>query len=206
MSKQMFKQPLLYFIASQIPGRSLTSTVAGAIEGGVDVVQLREKNLPKEQILPLAKAISTIVKQKGKIFLVNHHLEVALEVGADGVHLGHSGPTIREARRVLGSQAIIGASVHDLAEVKRAVEDGADYLLVSHIFHTDSKPGLPPKGLELLSQAMESFSLPVIALGGINASNISQVAAMGCPRVAVMSAILKAENPRDVAKSLKDIL
>ncbi|MHB8172352.1 MAG: thiamine phosphate synthase [Thermincolia bacterium] len=206
MSKQIFNQPLLYLIASQIPGRPITNTVAGAIEGGVDVVQLREKSLTKEQILPLAKAISTIVKQKGKIFLVNHHLEVALAVGADGVHLGHRGPTIREARKMLGSQAIIGASVHNLEEGKRAVEDGADYLLVSHIFHTDSKPSLPPNGLELLSQAMESFSLPVIALGGINASNIRQVAAMGCPRVAVMSAILKADDPQDVAKSLKDIL
>ncbi|MDA8234637.1 MAG: thiamine phosphate synthase [Clostridia bacterium] len=208
MSKQLFSQPLLYLIATKtlVPGRSLVDTVAEAIRGGVDVVQLREKDMLKGQVIALAKEMSSIVKQKGKLLLINHHLEAALEAGADGVHLGRKGPTIREAREALGPGAIIGASVHDLEEARNAVEEGADYLLVSHIFPTDSKPGAPPKGLELLQRVLYNSSIPVIALGGINRNNIQLVAEAGCPRAAVMSAILTAENPRETAKSLKEML
>jgi len=208
LSKQSLNQSLLYFIAAQhpIPGRSLVDVTAQALAGGVDVVQLREKDLPEDQVLDIAGKLAGLIQSYGKLFLINRYLDVALAVGAHGVHLGYDGPTPREARRILGPAAIIGASVHSLEEADKAVDEGADYLLVSHIFPTNSKPGVPPNGLKLLHQVQSNYSQPVIALGGINLNNVNRVVAAGCSRIAVMSALLKAVDVEAEAKAIKDKL
>lgn len=177
----------------------LEEAVREALAGGVRVVQLREKDLSSRELFRWGERLLPLCRERGALFLINGRVEVALAVGADGVHLPADGLPPREVRR-RWPELIIGISVHGEEEAARA--EGADYLLAGHIFATVSKPGLAPRGLDFLRRLTAVSFLPVLAIGGITPDNAREVREAGAAGIAVMGAILEAEDPREAAASL----
>ena len=182
---------------------SLTVAAGAALDAGLRTLMLREKDLPEEQILPLAREMRAMTNRNDALFVVNRRLGVARSVAADGVHLGADGPALAEARIELGADAILGYSAHDLNEALRAFDQGADYVVFSPIYETPSKAGiLQPVGLEALRKLVEVAPGPVVALGGIGAANIGEVARTGAAGVAVIRAIFGTASPGDATADL----
>jgi thiamine-phosphate pyrophosphorylase len=182
---------------------SIESAAASALEGGLPALMLREKDLPDDELLPLASRLRDLTGDAGALLLVNRRLRVARAVGADGVHLGADGPSIEEARRELGPDALIGYSAHSHDEAMNAFKAGADYVIFSPIYETPSKAGvLEPIGLAPLRRLAQAQTGPVIALGGISADNIGEVARTGAAGVAAIRAIFAARNPAEAVRSL----
>jgi len=192
----------LYLITDrrQVPGGDLVTAVRGALEGGVRAVQLREKDLPAAELFPLARELRELTRRHGARLFVNDRLDVALAVGADGVHLGgHSLPTAT-ARRLLGPLALIGVSTHSESEAARAARDGADFVTFGPVYFTPSKARYgAPVGLERLSAATAVSPLPVFALGGVTAERCVDVLAAGARGAALISAILADPDPAAAA-------
>lgn len=174
-----------------------------ALEGGLPALMLREKDLPEEELFPIASQLREETRRTGALFLINRRLELARGVGADGIHLGAEGPGIEDARQVLGQEAIIGYSAHGVDEALAAFESGHDYVLLSPIFPTPSKAGIMDAiGLDPLRKLTARASGPVLALGGIADSNLSEIAAAGASGVAVVRAIFGARSPRHATEHL----
>ncbi|CAN5639147.1 hypothetical protein BH24ACT21_BH24ACT21_08360 [soil metagenome] len=189
------------------PRPDLTSRVAAAVRGGVDIVQLRDKHATREELLPLAEELRASCEREGAIFAVNDDPELARICGADGVHLGQEDATIQEARELLGPGAIIGLSAGSVQEACRAVEEAADYLGVGTVFATPTKDDAEVEGLALVEQmAWEDLSVPWFAIGGIGLENAGQVADAGAPGFAVVRAILDADDPEAAARELRSLL
>ncbi len=184
---------------------SLEEAVAEAVGGGVDVVQLREKDLPANELLRLAKKVRAAIQGKA-LFLINDSLDVALACGADGVHLPERGLPVAAARRLAGGHFIIGRSVHSVEEARRAQDEGADYVQVGAIFASRSHPDAPPAGLRLLEEVAEAVSIPILAVGGITADNAGQAVRAGASGAAVISAILGAPSPGKAARRLAEAM
>ena len=172
-----------------------------AIEGGVNLVQLREKDLPGGELLRLAEKLRAITQSKA-LFFVNERLDVALACDADGVHLGEEALPVKAARKLVGDRLLIGRSVHTVAGARKAEEDGADFIQLGTIFESRSHPGVAPAGVSLLKEVRAAVSLPVIAIGGIKTFNVGEVMDAGASGVAVISAILAAPDPRSAAQEL----
>jgi thiamine-phosphate pyrophosphorylase len=187
---------------SALGGLSLEEVVAQAIEGGANLVQLREKDLPAADLLALAERLRAVTRLGRALFLVNDRLDVALACAADGVHLPERGLPVAVARRLAGDGFIIGRSVHGVAEAVRAQEEGADYVQVGPIFASRSHPDQPPAGLALLEAVAAAVTIPILAVGGITAANVDQAMAAGASGAAVISAILGAPSPREAARGL----
>ncbi len=158
---------------------------------------LRERSTPRDEVLTRARTIQAACRRAGALFLVNHHVEVAAAVGADGVHLGFRSLAPERARAIVGSDAVIGASTHNAGELRRAIDGGCDYVTYGPIFDTPSKRGLvAPCGLDALRQAVERAApTPVFALGGVGAKQIRAVRATGVHGVAFIRAVLSADEP-----------
>lgn len=183
-------------------GRTNLEVLDALIEGGAKIVQLREKELSDREFFHLAKAFRRRTLQAGITFIVNDRLDVCRAVEADGLHLGQDDFPVREARRLLGPQTLIGVSTHSLAQALQAVEDGADYINVGPIFETQTKRHSgPPVGLELYHQIKDKVALPITVMGGINLQNLDQVLEAGARRIAVISAVVGAE---DIAATVKE--
>lgn len=181
----------------------IVSVARLAVEAGLPALMFREKDLPDEQALALLQELRAITAAYGTTLIVNRRIGLARAVGADGVHLGVDGPTIGEARAALGPRALIGYSSHEPNEAMRAFESGADYVTFSPIFETPSKTGfLRPVGLDALARLAAIAPGPVIALGGIDASNIAEVAATGAAGVAVIRSVFGSSNPGESVRSL----
>lgn len=182
---------------------SLEQAATSALEAGLPALMLREKDLPEEELLPVARRLRQATARHGALLLLNRRVEIANAVGADGVHLGADGPTIDEARNVLGNTAIIGYSAHDINEALRALDRGCDYVTFSPIFETPSKEGiLQPVGLEALAKLAAQAPGRVVALGGISVSNIAEVAATGAAGIAVIRAVFGARHPAEATAEL----
>jgi len=196
----------LYVITDETVGRgrSHAELAAQAVDGGADVIQLRDKRLPAPDLLEAATAIRKITRDSGALFIVNDHLDLALRVGADGVHLGAADIPLPEARSLSPPSFIIGASVGSVAGALRAEAAGADYVALSPTFATGSKsdagPGL---GLSVLSAIRVAVSVPLIAIGGINAGNVADVIAAGADGVAVISAVVGVDDLTAAARDLR---
>ena len=180
--------------------RNLEEIVAAAVDGGVNVVQLREKDLPGAELYHLAARLREAVGTRA-LLLVNERIDVALAAGADGVQLGADGIPCEVARGLLPDK-LIGRSVHDTARAAEAVAQGADLLLVGTMFASRSHPGTPPNGPTLLRKIMSMTPAPLIGIGGITASNAAQVIGAGASGVAVISEIVAALDPREAAARL----
>lgn len=196
----------LYLISDRklVPGGSnLLETIEQALIGGVRALQLREKDLPSDELYRLALDLKSLTDRYGASLLINDRIDVAMAVGADGVHLGeHSLPT-SAARRILGNKAIIGRSTHRVEDIERAAAEGADFVTFSPIYFTPSKALYgEPQGVDALRRACAASPLPVLALGGIRQDRIREVRSAGAAGIALISALLKADHPASAARSL----
>ncbi len=177
--------------------------IASALEGGVDIVQLREKTAHADEILELAKKIKELCALYDALFIINDRVDIAQIVKADGVHLGQNDIDIHSARKLLGNEVIIGISTHCPEHAKTAEENGADYIGVGPVFETPTKPGRKSVGLEYVEWASKNVSIPWFAIGGINSDNIQEVVNAGAKRTAVVRAIINADSPAMVAADIK---
>jgi len=200
----------LYLVTSPVEG--LEDVVAAALAAGVRLVQYRAKAdgaaaLPgaapdDRRRFTQASALRQLCHRHGALFLVNDRIDLALAVGADGVHLGQGDLPTAVARRLLGPDRLIGCSTHCLEDLHRAVADGCDYIGVGPVNATPTKPGREPVGLAYVGQAAAACPLPFFAIGGIELANLAAVRRAGAERVAVVRAITQAEDPGAVAAAL----
>ncbi len=175
----------------------LTDIIEQAIEGGVGTIQLREKDLSTGDLYRLAKDVREITERKGASLIINDRVDIALAVDADGVHLGWQSLEIGIARRMVGRDKLIGFSAHSLKEAERAEKSGADYISISPIFDTANKDySIKPLGVSEIVKIKAQINIPVIALGGINENNVDSVLKNGADGIAVMSAILLSDSPK----------
>ncbi len=178
-----------------------------ALKAGVDIVQLREKDLDTLRLFCLSKKVRSLTTQHKALFLINDRVDIAMAVGADGVHLPGSGLPSKVARELLGPKAIIARSTHSLEEVIKEQDSGIDFLTFSPIFWTKSKAKYgPPQGIEKLKAVCRISHIPVVALGGINKDNAAITLSAGAKGISVISAILGTRDPFLATKDLKTIL
>ncbi len=180
--------------------------VASALKGGVDILQLREKNMPANKIIELGKKIKLLCGEYNALFIVNDRVDIAFAVGADGVHLGQDDMDIQSAREILGENAIIGVSTHAPEQAQKAVLDGADYIGVGPVFTTPTKPGRQSVGLEYVKWVSDNIDLPAFAIGGIDLDNVNEVISNGAKRIAVVRAIINSVNPEIAARAFLEVL
>jgi len=185
---------------------ALIAAVAAALEGGVDWVQVRDKGAAADELLRTVQAVQAVAEPLGKGVIVNDRLDVALAAGAHGVHLARKSLPPHLARRVAGDDLLVGASVHSVEQAIAAAEAGVDYVTFGHVFPTQSKPGLPPRGPEALREVVEAVDIPVLAIGGITAERVPMVLATGCAGIAVIGAVLSEADPRRAARALREAL
>jgi thiamine-phosphate pyrophosphorylase len=181
----------------------LTWIVGEALAGGADVIQLREKGLDDREWLRRSREVRILTAQARAAFVVNDRPDLARLASADGVHLGQSDISVRDARRIVGPNALVGVSAHDQAQLQAATLDAAGYLGVGPVFSSDTKQFDSYPGLDLVRHATDATSLPWFAIGGINEDTIDEVIEAGARRVAVSGAIVRAKVPREAAAALK---
>lgn len=186
-------------------GQTLESCVEQAILGGVTLVQLREKNLSDEEFTENARKMLAICRKHGVPLIINDRADIAAKVGADGVHVGLDDMSVKEARCILGDGKIIGATAHNVKEALAAEADGADYLGVGAVFGSSTKSDAKPLEMSELKAVCEAVKIPVCAIGGINAGNISRLFGSGIKGAAVISGILAGEDILSAAAALKEI-
>ncbi len=184
---------------------ALAAKAGAAVEGGANMVQLRDKDMPAGQLLLLAQRLRQATAGKA-LFMVNDRVDVALAADADGVQLGEEALPVEVARRLAGQRLLIGRSVHSAQGAVAAQRAGADFLVVGTIFPTGSHPDAPPAGLTLLTQVKAAVSIPFLAIGGVDATNVGRVMAQGSSGAAVISAILSQADPRLAARALWDAM
>ena len=182
---------------------TLPQQVEAALKGGATCVQLREKNLADSSILAEAREISALCKQYRVPFILNDNVALAAQCGADGVHLGQEDMDPAEARRILGPDAIIGVSAHNVAEAKAAVAAGADYLGCGAMFATTTKTNVTALPKETLRAICAAVGVPVVAIGGISKQNLLSLAHCGEAGVALVSAIFAAEDIEAECRELR---
>lgn len=186
-------------------GRTNEEVVKAAIAGGVDVIQLRGKEYTGKQLLSEALKLKEILNSKKIPLIINDRVDVAIAADADGAHLGQDDLPYEYARKMLGNDKIIGITVHNLEEAIKAEKAGADYLGVSSIFPTATKPDAAPlEGLEILTQIKRNVNIPIVAIGGIKEENVALVAKAGADCIAVISAVVSAPDIKEAARSIKE--
>ncbi|MFH1169915.1 MAG: thiamine phosphate synthase [Chloroflexota bacterium] len=188
-----------------LKGRRHADVTEQAIRGGAKVIQLRDKFLGKRELLPIAQELKEVCAGHNVLFIMNDYLDVALAVGADGLHVGLDDLPVKTARRLLPIDTLLGATVHTVEQAVEAQADGADHIAVSAIYPTGSKETEEVVvGLERLHQVRQAVDLPLVAIGGIKQENVEQVMAAGADAVAVISAVLGADNVETAARQLSD--
>ena len=202
-SRALPPRPILCLITqrSYARERTLPALIEAAVNGGVNMVQLREKDLSQKDLLALAHQAREAIQDRA-LLLVNQQIEVALACDAGGVQLGEEAMSVESARERVGDQLLIGRSVHSVESAQEAEERGADFLVVGTVFPTATKPGVAPAGLDLLSRIAGAVTIPFLAIGGVNRGNVAQVMEYGSSGVAVISAILGAADPRQAAHDI----
>lgn len=195
---------LLYAVTdrSWLDGRTLAFCVEEALKGGATFVQLREKHASFEETCVLAQEIMPVCRAYGVLFVINDDVEAALAVGADGVHVGQEDMACAEARRRLGPDAIVGVSARTVDEALRAQESGASYLGVGAVVPTSTKPDAADVTLEELAAICREVSIPVVAIGGLNARTVPILENSGADGIAVVSALFAADDIQSQAKEL----
>lgn len=202
--KNLFtKNKSLYLITDRtISGLSHTEIAEKAIAGGVRTIQLREKNIPQKELCKEALTIRTLTLRHRTTFIINDYVDIALVVNADGVHLGQEDMPIKETRKILGRNKIIGISTHSLKEAIDAQKAGADYVGFGPVFKTTTKNAGHPKGINALLGIKKHIKIPVIAIGGITIENASEVLKCGVDAIALASGILLGDIKTNTKKLL----
>jgi thiamine-phosphate pyrophosphorylase len=192
-SQQLLLAARLYLVTMPVP--DLLGTVEKALQGGLRLVQYRDKTSDDQVRLAQAQQLCQLCRHYGALFILNDRVDLALAVGADGVHLGQNDIPIALARQILGSQKIIGRSTTNPNEMNHAIQEGADYIGVGPVYETPTKAGKAAAGLEYVRYAAQHASVPWFAIGGIDQHNIKDVMQNGGRSVAVVRAIMQAEQP-----------
>jgi thiamine-phosphate pyrophosphorylase len=203
----------LYLVCDAKPGgRELPDVLRGAVAGGVQVVQLRDKQLGDEELAAVANAARALCERIGALLIVNDRPLVAREAGADGVHIGQDDMPVAEVRELVGPDLLVGLSTHAESEIDAAsatTADGTplvDYIGVGPVHETPTKAGRAAVGVELVRYASAHASVPFFAIGGLDAANIGEVVAAGATRAVVLRAIADAEDPEQAARELRGLL
>jgi len=208
-NKLMLQDKKLYLITNSDRFENdddFLDAVASALKGGVDIVQLREKNMPANKIIELGRKVKMLCAEYNATFIVNDRVDIAYILEADGVHLGQDDMDAASARKILGENTIVGISTHAPEQAKKAVADGADYIGVGPVFTTPTKPGRSSVGLEYVKWVSENINIPAFAIGGIDLTNAKEVVNAGSKRLAVVRAIVNAENPEKAANEFFHLL
>lgn len=183
--------------------RPLVEVCGAALRAGFAAVMLREKDLEARELLGLAEPLAQICNSLRKVLLINGRIDVVLAVPGAGAHVGRDGIPVPDARRILGPNRLLGYSAHEVPEAREALDAGADYVTLSPVFPSISKPGVRPRGLSFLRSAvLELAPRPVIALGGMDPDRLPQVKACGAHGAAVLGAVMQAEDLKRVATDL----
>jgi thiamine-phosphate pyrophosphorylase len=186
--------------------RELPDLLRAAVAGGVQIVQLREKHLGDEQLVSVADAARALCERLGALLIVNDRPSVALEAGADGVHVGQDDMPVSEVREMVGPDMLIGLSTHARNEIDAEDAALADYIGVGPVHETPTKPGRPAVGLELIRYAAERSPVPFFAIGGLDPRNLGEAIAAGARRAVVLRAIAASEDPEQAARGLREML
>ena len=199
--------PLLCLVTDRrrCGGRPLEEEVEAAVAGGVDIVQLREKDMPAGPLLDLALRLRHITAPRASLF-VNDRVDVALASGADGVQLGENSIPVQAARGIVGDALLIGRSVHSIGAALDASRAGADVLVFGTVFATASHPDQPPSGVGPLAELSRHDTAPVLGIGGITADNVGEVVEAGASGAAVITAITESPDPQEAARALKQAM
>jgi thiamine-phosphate pyrophosphorylase len=194
-----------YLVSAPVPGvigADWLGIVEAALKGGIAIVQYREKTADDEARLQTARQLRSLCHQYGALFIVNDRVDIAVAADADGVHLGQHDLPMDIARKILGPDKIIGRSTTNPAELARANAEKADYIGVGPVHETPTKPGKAASGDEYVRYAAQHATMPWFTIGGLNADNLGPTLAAGATRVAVVRALMQADNPTEVARSL----
>ena len=200
-AKEQLSQMRLYvLISSELCKKDPLEVAKDVLNGGADVIQLREKQMEAGKYLELATKMAELCRQRDKLFIVNDRPDIAVAAGANGVHLGQEDLAVGQARKVLSGEMIIGVSTHNIEQAKQAATDGADYIGVGPVFATGTKPSAEPVTVEYVRQTANEIDLPQTVIGGITLDNIVEVMTAGAKCVAVCSAIICADEPGNVSR------
>lgn len=197
---QKLKKSSVYLVTSETD--NLLNIVESALQGGLTLVQYRKKNVDDIIRLEMAQKLCELCHKYDALFIVNDRVDIALEVDADGVHLGQQDVPISLARRILGPNKIIGRSTTNPQEMAKAIAEKADYIGVGPVYATPTKPDKQPAGLDYVKYAAETSPIPWFAIGGIDENNVTEVMASGATQVAVVRAIMEADNPQKATQKL----
>ncbi len=207
MDKPRFNYQL-YLVTDEkiLEGRAYVKTLEEALHGGVSLVQLREKELSARAFYHRAVEVHQLTQRHGVPLIVNDRVDIALAMGAEGVHVGQQDLPVSAVRQVVGHGMVIGASAATLEEALRAEEEGADYIGVGALFPTRTKTNTRPVTLDQLKAIKQAVGIPVVAIGGIGKENVSSVIQQGVDGVAVVSAVLQQKSPQNAASALTQII
>lgn len=194
----------LYLVTS--PEVDLLSIVEAALQGGLKLVQYRDKQADDMTRFELAQQLQALCQRYDALFLVNDRVDLALAIGADGVHLGQQDLPIAVARQILGPDSIIGRSTTNPSEMAKAIQEGADYIGVGPVYETPTKAGKAAAGLSYVEYAASHSPIPWYAIGSVDQHNLSSVITAGAQRVAVVRAIMQAASPTEVTRTMLEQL
>ena len=197
---QQLARATTYLVTSPVP--NFLAVVESALKGGIDIVQYREKAAADDERLAMAKQMRSLCHRYGALFIVNDRVDIALASDADGVHLGQHDLPMAIARQILGPDKIVGRSTTNPQELQRALNEEADYIGVGPVHETPTKPGKAASGNEYVRYAAEHATMPWFTIGGLNAENLAPTLAAGATRVAVVRALMQADDPAEIARSL----
>ena len=207
LRRERLRTARLYLVCEAMPGgREPEALLQAALAGGADIVQLREKDLPREEVERAAQTFRRLCDTHSALFIVNDDPYLAKTCNADGVHLGQDDVPVEEARRILGPDMIIGLSTHSKEQLAASATQPVDYVSVGPVWETPTKQGRPGVGLGLVEHAAASAPHPFFAIGGIDSGNAADVVAAGARRLGVVRAIRDAADPAAVAEGLRGAL
>ena len=199
------RMPGLYVILDRqfLVGRDDLDIAGQIIEGGARIIQLRDKQSKKGELLLVAQKLKELCSQADVLFIINDYLDLAMAVDADGLHIGQEDLPLPVIRRELPIDKIVGCSVTTLSQATKAQNEGADYIAVGSIFPTTTKKGATVVGVDMLKELKRTVSTPLVAIGGINQNNVGEVVSAGADAVAVISAVLGEEN---VGRAVQELI
>jgi thiamine-phosphate pyrophosphorylase len=206
LRRERLRTARLYFVCDAMPrGEEPEPMLQAALTGGVDIVQLREKQLDEDLIIRAARTFNRLCDTYSTLFILNDDPDLARRCDADGVHLGQDDMPVAEARELLGPDAIIGLSTHSEQQIDDAASAPIDYISVGPIWETPTKEGRPGVGLELVEYAAANSAQPFFAIGGIDPDNAAEVVAAGATRLGAVRAIRDAARPQAAAEAMRKV-
>jgi len=206
--KKLLRNSRLYVVIDKgvLKERPLIRTAERITRAGAQIIQLRDKFRDKRAILKDALELKGLLSKSGALFIINDHIDIAMLVDSDGLHLGQQDLPVEAARKLLGKDKIIGLSCHNIRQALEAQDRGLDYIGIGPIFPTSTKPNTTAVGLDLISECRDRIRIPFFAIGGVTEKNIEMVSSYGGQRVAVCKAICTAKNITAAAKNFYKLL